>query len=180
VTATEGLAFAGIVVALVSTYLTYRTGKEARDDAHKLATENRTATAEEARAARLFDARKAVYVDVMDYVYRIEDFVSRTESVLTWEGMPGPPEFPPEDEQRRQSAQTAAFGSKAILDKLMEFKRAGQDFQGAVWLLQGQRKHFGLHSNEAIEAWQAVEAKRQVVKGMVLELMALVNADLAR
>ena len=176
----EVIALAGIGLSFFLGYLSYRTAKDGRDDAHKLATESRAAASDDARATRLFDARREVYVDVMDYVYRIETYVSRTEPIMSSVNDPPPPTFPPEEEQRRQSAAIAAFGSPAIRAKLMEFKVAGNDFQGSVWVLHGQREHFGQHSNEALQEWKVVQEKREAMKAMVLELIELVNADLAR
>lgn len=194
-TATEGLAFAGIIVALVGTYLTYRTGKEARDDAHKVATESRAAASDDARAARLFDARRSVYIDIMDYVYLIETWVDRTEPFFSVAGEPGPPAFPSEEEQRHQSAAIAAFGSPAIRSKLFDFKKAVREFQFAVWALHSEEerwKHLAeLHDagitppdpapeDEERDYRRELTDKRAAVSAMVLELMELVNADLAR
>jgi hypothetical protein len=195
VTATEGLAFGALILSLFLGYLSYRTSREGRTDAHELATESRRAAGEEARAARLFEARRSVYVDVMEYVYLIEDFVIRTEPLMTFEGDPGPPAFPPEEEQRRQSAAIAAFGSPAMRDRLRDFKEAGRQFQFAVWAFhdeQARLKHeYDLRRVQQRESdpepvdnernyREDVRQKRQAVNDLVLDIIELVNAELAR
>jgi hypothetical protein len=177
-TATEGLAFAGLVLSLFLGYLGYRTAKDARIDAREQAAEGRKAEAEKDRAARLFDARRSVYVDVMDYAFRIETFADRTDPIITFGNDPPPPPFPPEEEQRRQSAAIAAFGSPAIRAKLVEFKKAASEFQASVFLLHSFRQTHGEHSNEQLQQWQVVEQKRQALKALVLDIIELVNEEL--
>ena len=157
----------------------YRTAREGREDAHRLSAEARAAASDEARATRLFDARRSDYVDVMDYVYLI-NYAHRTEPLVSFSNDPPPPPFPPEEEERRQTAAVAAFGSPSIWAKLTEFKRAVQEIHGSVFGLRSFRQSFGEHSNEVLKRWQEVEEKRQAVRASVLELIELVNADLAR
>jgi hypothetical protein len=176
--ATEGLAFGGLILSLFLGYLNYRANREARDDTHALARESRQATGEEARAARLFDARRSVYVDAMDYAFLIETIADRMEPIFSMgAGDPAPPDFPPEAEQRRQSAQVAVFGSKAVRDKLMELKRATIQFRSAVWRLRSERQ-FEEHGKAVSDAWSAVGEKRDALKALVVELIELINAEL--
>jgi hypothetical protein len=188
-----GVALGGIVLSMLLGYLGYRTARDARDDAHKLATETRAAASDDARTARLFDARRSVYVDVMDYVYRIETYVDRIEPVWSWEGAPGPPAFPSEEEQRRQSADIATVGSAAMLAKLDEYKEAAQQFEFAVAAFQNHKaqvKHWvelrdiGVNAPEPEDKERDyrkdVTDRRADVKAMVRELATLMNADLAR
>jgi hypothetical protein len=174
-TASEGLAFAGIILSALLGYLGYRTGREARVDARELAREARDSAADEARKARLFERRKDVYEEVLEYAYRTEDSVDRTEPLVTWKGAPGPPAWPTEDEVRRQNARTAAWGSKELLGKLIELKQATQEFQGAVFVLMSNRAAEMESGDDVKKVWTT----RETVKALVEDVIELVNQELA-
>jgi hypothetical protein len=145
VTATEWLALGGLVLSGVLGVLGFLTGREAREDARTSARETREAASNDARAARLFDARRSVYIETMDYVYLVETWVDRTEPFMSLAGELGPPEFPSEEDARRQSAAIATLGSRAIRTKLDDYRKAVREFQFAVWALhdqQAQWKHW--------------------------------------
>jgi hypothetical protein len=173
-----GIALGGIVLSIFTVYFNYLNGKDAREDARALARETREAQATEARSARIHESRKAVYVEILEYVFRTEDSVDRTEPLLTWDGMPVPPEWPSEDEIRRQNARTSAFGSAPLRDKLRELKTAVQEFQGAVFELRVERDGPGRATNIG-ELYQKVAAKRDVVKAAVKEAIEVANRELA-
>jgi hypothetical protein len=175
-TAAEGIAFASLVATIFATYLTYRTGKEARADAHALATEAAERAAADARAARLFDRRKDVYEEILEYAYRVEDGVRRTEPALTWMGMPGPPDWPSEDEVRQQNARSAAWGSPELIAKLIDLKKATQEFQGAVFILRTNRDA----GVATVDEMTDVETKRETVTALVDDIQKAVNEELAR
>jgi hypothetical protein len=173
-TATEGLALAGIVLSAFLGYLSYRTARDGRDDAHKLAIETRAAAADDARRARLFERRKDVYEDMLEYSYRIEDTVARTEPEVSWEGMPGPPEWPAEDEARRQSARIAAWGSTELREKLKAQRKALQEFQGAVFIFRSNRDG----GVATMEDMQKMSDTRAAVRALVKDIVELVNEEL--
>jgi len=174
----DGIALTSLVVAALATYLTYRTGREAREDAHALARETREAQAEEARAARLHEARKTVYVEVLEYGYLTLDTVERTEPFMSWEGAPGPPEWPSDDELRRQSARTAAFGSPQVRNKLLELKDAVRQFRSAVFMRQAERMP-GAHPQD-VGTFQKLDEARARVRALVEEVIELANEELTR
>lgn len=176
----DGLALAGIVAAIFATFLTYRTGKEARESAERQAARTIEATSAEARATRLFERRKDVYEQVLDYAYRIDQSIDRIAPIVTWDGMPTPPTFPSEDEMRRQNARTSAWGSRELRDKLAELKEAVQEFQSAVNLYYRFIEEYGEQSEESREQWPVADANRWVVKALVKEVVEQANADLAR
>lgn len=134
----------------------------------------RKAAATAAREARLLDQRKDVYEEILEYAYRTEDTVDRTEPLITWAGAPGPPAWPSEDEVRRQNARTATWGSPLMRAKLLELKGAVQAFQGSVFILQTNRPG-GLETAEQVKE---VGRKREVVKRIVKELIDLANQEL--
>lgn len=179
-TATEALALAGIVLSALLGYLGYRTAADARQDAKELAAEGRKSAADEARIARQFDSRRKVYVDVMDYVYRLDTYIARTEPILTFDGAPQPPTFPPEEDARHQSAEIASFGSPDMLKLLNAYRDAANAFQSAVFVLRSQRQAYGEGSAEALKAWGEVQEKRQATKPHVEALVAQVNEELSR
>jgi len=175
-TASDWIALAGIALSAFLGWLGYRTGNDARSDAHRLATEAAERASRDARAARLFERRKDVYEEVLDYVYRTEDTVDRTEPLITWPAAPGPPSWPSEDEVRRQNARTAAWGSAELLERLLALKSASQEFQGAVLSL-GSKREVGMEKAEDVKD---VQGKREAVKSRVKELIDLVNAELSK
>jgi len=175
-TASDWIALAGIALSALLGWLGYRTGNEARKDAHRLATEAADRASRDAREARLFERRKDVYEEVLEYVYRTEDTVDRTEPLFTWAGAPGPPAWPTEDEVRRQNARTAAWGSPELLGKLLALKTAVQEFQGAVFVLASKRPA----GTEKAEDVLDVQQKREAVKALVKDLIDHVNDELRK
>jgi hypothetical protein len=171
------VALAGIALSAFLGWLNYRQGKDARQEAASLARQTREDEAAAARESRLWDQRKAVYVEVCEYAYRLEDFVTRTEPIFTMQGQSTAPEFPTEEELRAQSARAAAWGSPALLAKLMELKQAAQKFQSHVWLLRFERE--GMHpAGNQIEQMTVVDEARMAVKALVKEVIDLAGREL--
>jgi hypothetical protein len=176
-TAADWIAIGSLIVTGIATYLTYRTGKDAREDAPTLATETRDAQSADARRTRLFDARKALYVELLQYAFRSEDSVDRTEPMISWEGMPSPPVDPPEEDLRALNARTAAFGSANVLASLARLKEAMQKFDKAVFMLRSERGAL-MRPEEMAQYLNDLEDRRRDVKARIKELLAIANAEL--
>lgn len=171
------VALAGIALSALLGWLNYQQGKDARQEAAVLARETRQHDAASSRETRLWDQRKAVYVEILEYTYRVEDLVHRTEPIISFTNDPPPPDWPKDDELRAQSARTAAWGSPAMLAKLMELKDATRKFQGDVWLLRVERER-PTDKTQPISQWKVVEDSRNVVKALVKDVVDLAGREL--
>jgi hypothetical protein len=172
------VALAGIALSAFLGWLNYQQSKEARQEAAAQAREAREHEAATDRETRLWDQRKAVYVEILEYTYRLEDLVHRTEPIISFGGDPPPPEWPKEDDLRAQSARTAAWGSPALLAKLLELKDAARAFQGDVWLLRAERDGPGRSKDGGIGQWQKVEEQRKLIKALVKDVVELAGREL--
>jgi hypothetical protein len=174
-TTTEWIALAGIGLSAFLGWLAYQTGRDARKDAHALAKETREAQSGDARAARLHERRKDIYVEVLEYALLTEDTVDRIEPLMTWDGAPGPPEWPNDDELRRQSARVLAVASRDVREKLYEMKRAYQAFRAAAWELDYAKPRV----QDLTELHLKVHETRQAVKDLILDVIDLTSRELA-
>ena len=97
-----------------------------------LAVQRRQADAERyrERQTRIVANRTALYMDVMEYVYRLADLVDRTEPFISFAGDPGPPDFPSDEETRVLNARAAAFGSKAVRESFPRPQPSGSGVPG--------------------------------------------------
>ena len=138
VTPSDGIALASLAVTALATYLTYRTGREASKDAHELAQAGWAAQAAAARGARLHEARKQTYVELLEFAYALLDIVNGTEALVERADGGKLADWPSGDDQRRQNVQVAAFGSDAMRDKVGELSAAVRTFRTAVNELRRQ------------------------------------------
>jgi hypothetical protein len=171
----SGVAIAGIVLSILTVYLSYRNGREAREDAHALSREAREADAAETRRVRLHDARKAVYFEVLEHALRIEDAVERTERRITWTGEPGPPEWPTDVERRRLVARIGLHASAAMRAKLTDLGIASDAFRLAVQELKDAQETGG----ELAGLRARIDATRAAVQPIVNDVIEIANRELA-
>ncbi len=169
-----GVALAGIALSMFLGYLSYRTARDAREDAARQAQATRDATVGEARASRLFAERRVAYAPVLGYVYTVSDYVDRTAPFLTFDGAPGPPAFPSDDELRRLNATAALWCTAELLDVLMRLRDAAGKFQGEVMSLDLAHR---ADINTA-EHWAQTQAAREAVRALVREAGDRARADL--
>jgi capsid portal protein len=163
-----------VTVSAVAVYLTYRTGKEAREDAAKVAKEEREARAAEARAARVHAVRKKVYPKINEYVLRTVDITNRTDPPFTFEGDPGPPDWPDPEKLRRSNAAIYAAASRTMADKLMELRRSVEAFR--IARLQW---HASPPGTQAAELHANMETARRLVNERADDVLRLSGEELA-
>jgi hypothetical protein len=139
---------------------------------------------ERVRLARVHSNRKETYVDVLEYVYRIRDYVERTEPIVSFEGDPKPPTLPTDEDMRRLRARLGAFGSKTVRDELAEVARLANSFLRAV----EERKELREEAREERKpgrgpeltaAREKAEGLRNAVREAVEHLVEQANGELA-
>ncbi|MGO9179172.1 MAG: hypothetical protein ACLQHS_07850 [Candidatus Limnocylindrales bacterium] len=137
---------------------------------------------EKSRIERVQANRAATYVDLLEHVYRTQDYVTRTLPFVSFTGDPGPPDFPPDDVMRRLNARVAAFGSPDVLGRLEALFRFATEFSSAVFVLNMYRNAppGGLPSGQqAADERRELEAKRKAFLDAAKDLRDAVNRELA-
>ena len=98
-----------------------------------LRSRSRTMDPEARRQTRL----EKTYSRTSEHLFLLEAVVTRTEPIISFEGEPGPPDFPNEAEMRRLNAEVAVFGSKEVRDKLRCL--ASRPLSGSTCFAQSER-----------------------------------------
>jgi hypothetical protein len=119
------------------------------------------------------------YVDVFDYVAKVEDRVDRTEPAVAASGGPPPPDLPTDEELRRLRVQVTLFGSQAILDKLAELRKAARLFEINVGLFRAARGPRPDLANFEGPARRGMDEHRQAVRKLVRAFEEVARDDLA-
>ena len=156
-------AFGGLGGAVVTGLMTWRVAIGQREHERQLAREAR-------RQARL----EKTYHRTLEHLFLLEEVVARTEPIISFEGEPGPPDFPSEAAMRRLNAEVAVFGSKEIREKLRELSKLMSGFQAAVWELRASRKA----QEPKAELWQKVEDRRKAFRALHAEIIEMANTEL--
>jgi len=143
----------------------------------KLQERKATADLEIARRARVQANRAAHYVDMLEQLFRTQDYVDRTEPMMMMAGDPGPPAFPSDDEIRKLNARTAAFGSPPMQELLTNHRRLVKAWQISVWQLRDM-KQTGM-GKSLTDAHLDMEAKRAAVRESFDAVMERANKELA-
>lgn len=99
--------FGGLGGAFVTGVLTWR-----------VAIGQREFERQQAREARCQSRLERTYRDTLEHLFLMEAVINRTAPVISFEGEPGPPDFPDEAKMRALNAAVSVFGSKAVRDKL--------------------------------------------------------------
>jgi hypothetical protein len=157
-------AFGGLGGAIVTGLLTWRVAIGQREHERQLAREAR-------RQARL----ENTYKRTLEHLFLLEEVVNRTEPIISFEGEPGPPEFPDDAGMRSLNAEVSVFGSKAIREKLRALSKEMSGFQAAVWELRAARQH---RDEKTTDVWQRVEKERRSFRALHAEIIELANDEL--
>jgi hypothetical protein len=132
------------------------------------------------QTAREQERMARTYVDVFEYVAKVEDWVDRTEPFMTTSTAPGPPDLPTDEELRRLRVQVTLFGSQAILDKLAELRKAAKLFEIDVGLYRvargGARPDL---ANFEGPARRGLDENRQLVRKVVRAIEQVARDDLS-
>jgi hypothetical protein len=132
----------------------------------------------QAREERQQRRLEATYAETAEYLLRIRDFAVRTVPMMQTSTDPAPPEFPPEDEQRRAEAQLVLHGSPEVLADLETLTQHIAAFRAKVWLLHETRKPGSALAPSEVTNWVDVDKSRQTVLIAVRELSARMNNEL--
>lgn len=181
-TASNILALSGIGLSAFLGFLAYRTGKDARKDAHDIATEARQSEERRARAERIHANRRETYVNVLEHVYLTQDYVTRTKPIMSFTNDLAPPEFPPDAAVRRLNASVAAFGSADVLARLEKLTGLANEFGSAVFMLNQHEESRRLTEESGAKtmgAWKDVEEKRKTFLAATKEVRAAINRELS-
>jgi Sec-independent protein translocase protein TatA len=155
--------FGGLGGALVTGVLTWR-----------VAIGQREFERQQAREARRQTRLERTYRDTLEHLYLLEAAVNRTAPIISFDGEPGPPDFPDESKMRSLNAAVAVFGSKAICESLRGLSKAMSGFQAAVWELQAAQSA----REPKADLWEKVEEKRKAFRALHAEIIELANAEL--
>lgn len=160
-------ALGGIAGAAVSGGLTWWVARGQRDHERS-----------QAREARRQARWERTYVDVMEYVFLVGDFVERTEAFITFEAAPGPPPFPDDAALRSLNARTVVFGSQAMQQQLIAFSKLAREFQADVWHLGFERTSGASGGGDLLKLRTAVDDKRKEIRNAIEEISRLANTEL--
>jgi hypothetical protein len=165
----------GTAVAISGLWFTARNAAAERKARRQLAEEERQHHADRERAARNYEVRRDVYVDLLEMVFRAEETVARTEPVAG--PVPAPPEPIPQDEYRRLMARAAALGSSAVMEILGRYAHATSGFHFQVSTVRAMRAQED-RGHLMVEAREELERLRQEVFETANEVERTIRAEL--
>jgi hypothetical protein len=84
------------------------------------------------RGERQYEDKKETYLDLLRASIVTAQIVHLTEPLLTWEGMPAPPEQLSPEAWRDLLTRVDAFGSSAVVEAAEAFDQKAREFNSAV------------------------------------------------
>jgi hypothetical protein len=102
--------------------------------------QDRSHEAQLQRSARLYESRRDAYFTLLRVFLVLVERVQRTEPIMTWEGMPQPPEAPPDEELRHLQARVGTFGSPKVSEAAEEFLSEQRSFYEAASNYRAERE----------------------------------------
>lgn len=120
-TGTEVIALAGVIGTPVVALAGYAFNRQ-------LALDTRKHELEVRRRERAYEARHEAYQHVLEWALVLMQQVELTDPILTFEGMPAPPDSPPAEVFNRMVVELAAFGSPEVRTAAEAFREAVRSF----------------------------------------------------
>jgi hypothetical protein len=129
------------------------------------------------RRERAYEARKEAYRIVLQWAIVNMQQVQLTDPILTYAGMPDPPENVPQELFDTMNVEVAAFGSQEVKQAIDEFRDAVDAFfvrNGIARRIQDQ----DVPGEQGVQAYLERDAARQTARDRFDELAAEINDDL--
>jgi hypothetical protein len=166
----------GAILGVGGLVFSYFNGGKERAHARQLAEGQHEHEVRMWRSQRHYEDCRETYLDLLRALLIVRERVALTEPIITWEGMPEPPEPPPDDEWRDLRARVIALAAESVNEATNDLGDKVRDFHSSVIGYRITRDDPG---GDLEAASTRMLAAREEVNTAFEELQTLVRQELA-